>query len=169
MTFPKGFPISKNVGHPTSGSGGKKTFKRYLKSEQTHTHKHTYMDKSTYRKHWPIGPTLCHQSLAIGAACQVSQLSGPGLVVMCRLRPGWDQSTVCICQGRKAVWYVQWSYRVESSLRLYQISFKKILHCSHLKKNHNFGSFGYSWCLLWGFPWLLLVSAATLTHVEFKL
>ena len=35
ITFPQGFQISKNIGHPTSGSGGKKTFKRYLKSEQT--------------------------------------------------------------------------------------------------------------------------------------
>ena len=35
ITFPQGFQISKNIGHPTSGSGGKKMFKRYLKSEQT--------------------------------------------------------------------------------------------------------------------------------------
>ena len=33
ITFPQGFRISKNIGHPTSGSAGKKTFKRYLKSE----------------------------------------------------------------------------------------------------------------------------------------
>ena len=31
ITFPQGFRISKNIGHPTSGSGGKKTVKRYLK------------------------------------------------------------------------------------------------------------------------------------------
>ena len=35
ITFPQAFRISKNIGHPTSGSGGKKTVKRYLKSEQT--------------------------------------------------------------------------------------------------------------------------------------
>ena len=35
ITFPQGFCISKNIGHPTSGSGGKKTLKLYLKSEQT--------------------------------------------------------------------------------------------------------------------------------------
>ena len=35
ITFPQRFQISKNIGHPTSGSGGKKTVKRYLKSEQT--------------------------------------------------------------------------------------------------------------------------------------
>ena len=35
ITFPQGFQISKNFGYPTSGSGGKKTFKWYLKSEQT--------------------------------------------------------------------------------------------------------------------------------------
>ena len=34
------------------------------------------------------GRTLCHQCLAIGAANQLSQLSGPRLVVMCRLRRG---------------------------------------------------------------------------------
>ena len=38
ITFPQGFRISKNIGHPTSGSGGKKTLKRYLKSEQTDGH-----------------------------------------------------------------------------------------------------------------------------------
>ena len=36
-SFPQGFRISKNIGHPTSGSGGKKTFKHYLKSEHTDT------------------------------------------------------------------------------------------------------------------------------------
>ena len=43
ITFPQGFRISKNIGHPTSGSGGKKTVKWYLKSEHTdtHTNKHT--------------------------------------------------------------------------------------------------------------------------------
>ena len=35
IPFPQGLQISKNIGHPTSGSGGKKTFKRYLKSEHT--------------------------------------------------------------------------------------------------------------------------------------
>ena len=34
ITFPHGFWISKNFGRLTSGSGGKNTFKRYLKSEQ---------------------------------------------------------------------------------------------------------------------------------------
>ena len=37
IIFPQGFRISKHFGHPTSGSGGKKTFKWYLKSEQTDT------------------------------------------------------------------------------------------------------------------------------------
>ena len=35
ITFPQGFQISKNIGHPTSASGGKKTVKRYLKSEKS--------------------------------------------------------------------------------------------------------------------------------------
>ena len=34
ITFPQGFQISKNIGHPTSGSGGKKTVKWYHKSEK---------------------------------------------------------------------------------------------------------------------------------------
>ena len=38
--FPQGFRISKNIGHPTLGSGGKKMFKRYLKSEQTDKQTH---------------------------------------------------------------------------------------------------------------------------------
>ena len=33
ITFPKGFRISNYIGNLTSGSGGKKTFKWYLKSE----------------------------------------------------------------------------------------------------------------------------------------
>ena len=87
---------------------------------------------------------LCHLCLVIGAANQVSQISGPGLVVMCRLGSGWDQSTVCIWQGRKAVHDVQWCYSLESSLRLFHIFCKKT------------------------YSWLLLVSAVTLPHVEFK-
>ena len=41
--FPQGFQIFKIFGHPTLGSGDKKTFNRYLKSEQTNrqTDKHT--------------------------------------------------------------------------------------------------------------------------------
>ena len=35
ITFSQGFRISKNIGHPTSGSGGKKNVKRYLKSEKS--------------------------------------------------------------------------------------------------------------------------------------
>ena len=42
ITFPQVFRISKIFGHPTLGSGGKKTFKRYLKSEQTETHGQTH-------------------------------------------------------------------------------------------------------------------------------
>ena len=58
ITFPQGFRISKNIGHPTSGSGGKKTVKRYLKSEQTDRQTHKRTDISTYRKHRPRGPML---------------------------------------------------------------------------------------------------------------
>ena len=32
ITFPQGFRISKTIGHPTLGGGGRKTFKWYLKS-----------------------------------------------------------------------------------------------------------------------------------------
>ena len=53
ITFPQGFRISKNIGHPTSGRGGKKTLKRYLKSEhtdgQTHRRTNTQTDILTYR------------------------------------------------------------------------------------------------------------------------
>ena len=58
IIFPQGFRISKNIGHLTSGSGGKKTVKRYLKSEQTHKHTNRQTDISTYRKHRPRGPML---------------------------------------------------------------------------------------------------------------
>ena len=54
ITILQGIRIYKIFGHPTSGSGGKKTFKRYHKSEQTDRH----TDKQTYRKHQPRGPML---------------------------------------------------------------------------------------------------------------
>ena len=61
--FPKDFE-SRNIGHPTSESGGKKTVKRYLKSEQTHrrTHGQTdtrtdgHTDRQTFRLLESIGP-----------------------------------------------------------------------------------------------------------------
>ena len=64
ITFPQGFRISKNIGHPTSGSGNKKTVKRYLKSEQTdrrtdgQTDRRTdgQMDRRTFRLIESIGP-----------------------------------------------------------------------------------------------------------------
>ena len=56
--FPHKFQISKNFGHPTLGSGDKKTFKGYLKSEQTDKHTDRHTDISTYRKHRPRGPML---------------------------------------------------------------------------------------------------------------
>ena len=34
ITFPQGFRISKNIGHPTSGSGGTKTVKKYRKPKK---------------------------------------------------------------------------------------------------------------------------------------
>ena len=34
ITFPQGFRISKNIGHPTSGSGGKKTVKNDRKPKK---------------------------------------------------------------------------------------------------------------------------------------
>ena len=57
-TFPQGFRLSKNIGHPTLGSGGKKTFKRYLKSEHTDKQMDRQTDISTYRKHRPRRPML---------------------------------------------------------------------------------------------------------------
>ena len=40
----------------------------------------------------------------------------PGLMVMRRLRLGWEQSTVFVWQGPKAVWDVQWSYHEGSNV-----------------------------------------------------
>ena len=54
ITFPQGFRISKNIGHPTTESGGKKTFKRYLKSEHTHTDRRT--DRQTFPLIESMGP-----------------------------------------------------------------------------------------------------------------
>ena len=51
ITFPEGFRNSKNIGHQTLGSGGKQTFKDYLKIDRQ-------TDKLTYRKHWARGLML---------------------------------------------------------------------------------------------------------------
>ena len=46
--FPLLFPKdSENIGHPTLGSGGKKTFKLYLKSEHTDKQTDTQTDTQT--------------------------------------------------------------------------------------------------------------------------
>ena len=66
ITFPQEFRISKNIGHPTLGSGGKKTVKRYLKSEHTdrHTDKHTH--GRTFRLIESIGPEgRCFENLKL--------------------------------------------------------------------------------------------------------
>ena len=54
ITFPQGFQASKTFGHLTSGSGGKNTFKAYLKSERTDKQKDTRTDILTYRKDFPF-------------------------------------------------------------------------------------------------------------------
>ena len=56
ITFSQGFRISKNIGHPTSESGGKKTVKRYLKSEHTHRHTDGQTDRWTFRLIERTGP-----------------------------------------------------------------------------------------------------------------
>ena len=55
-TFPQGFQISKNIGHSTSGSGGKETFKRYLKSEHIHRQTNKQTNIWTFRLIESIGP-----------------------------------------------------------------------------------------------------------------
>ena len=45
------------------GKWEQKTFKRYLKSEQTHRHTDKQTDKSTYRNHRPRGPMLWKHTL----------------------------------------------------------------------------------------------------------
>ena len=53
ITFPQGFQIITIIGHTTSGSGGKKTLKRYLKYEHTDGQTDRQTDISTYRKQRP--------------------------------------------------------------------------------------------------------------------
>ena len=66
------FQISKSFGHPTSGSGGKKTFKRYLKSEQPDKQTEKQADKQTdtgiFRLIESIGPEGCYQSLKFSSS-----------------------------------------------------------------------------------------------------
>ena len=49
-TFPQGLRISRNFGHPTFGSGGKKRLKRYLKSEETDRRTDGQTDRQTHRQ-----------------------------------------------------------------------------------------------------------------------
>ena len=56
ITFPQGFRISKNIGHLTLGSGGKKTVKWYLKSEQTNTLTNRRTNRRTFWLIESIGP-----------------------------------------------------------------------------------------------------------------
>ena len=55
-TFPRGFRISKYIGHLTLGSGGKKTVKRYLKSEQTNKQTDKQTNIWTFQLIESIGP-----------------------------------------------------------------------------------------------------------------
>ena len=65
LLFPKDSKYLKNIGHSTAGSGSKKTFERYLKSEQTDTRTDGQTDKLTYRKHRPRGPMLWKYTRAV--------------------------------------------------------------------------------------------------------
>ena len=56
IIFLQGFLISKNIGHPTSGSGGKKTFKQYLKGEHTDGQTDRWTRRRTFRLIESIGP-----------------------------------------------------------------------------------------------------------------
>ena len=56
ITFPQGFRFSINIGHLTSGSGGKKTLKCYLKSEHTNRQTNTRTHRRTFRLIESIGP-----------------------------------------------------------------------------------------------------------------
>ena len=56
ITFPQGFPGSKNIGHTTSVSGGKKTVKQYLKSEHTNRQTDKQTNIWTFRLIKSIGP-----------------------------------------------------------------------------------------------------------------
>ena len=51
ITFPQGFRISKNIGHSTSGSGGKKTVKKDLKRKKTEKHEEkTFLLRGDFRQ-----------------------------------------------------------------------------------------------------------------------
>ena len=64
LLFHKNSESLKNIGHPTLGSGGKKTSKRYLKSEQTNGQKDTQTDRPTFRLIESIGPEgRCFENL----------------------------------------------------------------------------------------------------------
>ena len=48
-TFPQGFRISKNFGHPTSGSGGKIGLEKDYMKRGHHTNIHTNIQTNTHR------------------------------------------------------------------------------------------------------------------------
>ena len=53
ITFPPRITNLSKFGHPISGSGGKKTVKQYLKSEQTHRQTDRQTDRHTYEGFHP--------------------------------------------------------------------------------------------------------------------
>ena len=79
ITFPQGFQISKNIGHPTSGSGGKKTVKRYLRSEQTYKRTDGRTDGRTFRLIESIGRCFENSMLILLISCKYN------------VKPVWNQ------------------------------------------------------------------------------
>ena len=103
ITFPQGFRICKNIGHPTSGSGGKKTFKRYLKSEHTDTQTDRQTHRRTNRLIESIGPEgRCFENplyvncgLVVGLGSPTGHM--PKLVCLVRPAPKFliKKSSIC--------------------------------------------------------------------------
>ena len=58
--------LSPRIGHPTSGSGGKKTFKQYLKSEHTDRQTNRRTDRRTFWLIESIGPEgRCFENIVL--------------------------------------------------------------------------------------------------------
>ena len=84
---------------------------------------------------------LCHQCLTIGAADQVSQISGTGLEVMCRLRPVNGMHLAMKKGSPRCAVKLSCREFIKTVPNFLQKNFFKVATSI---KNHNFGSFACS-------------------------
>ena len=100
LLFPKDSESLKIIWHPTSGSGGKKTVKRFLKSEQTDTQTDGQTHRRTFRLVESINPKgRCFENVLdyfltlTGLTTVIKVVIWKQLYLTFTLVPFWPQSS----------------------------------------------------------------------------